>query len=113
MLYFKAPGRLMRDRLSADWGNFTWFVEVGDDQRAIRQVNVFDNGNVLHYDRSHNWDDYGMLLGLKFSRKPKWSKFFPGAELISADDFERVWRLAQSSRLWSLQLSASRAGRKF
>jgi hypothetical protein len=113
MFYFKAPGFHLRDRTTTNWGDFTWFVEVGDDQRAIRQVNAFDDGNILRYDRSHNWDDYGMLLGLKFSRKPKWSKFFPGAELISADDFEGVWRLAQSSPLWSLQLSTLRTGRNF
>ena len=42
-----------------------------------------------------------MLIGLKFSRKPKWATFFPGAEIISKDHFERVWWSAQrSSTLW-------------
>jgi hypothetical protein len=108
MFHFKAPGRLMQESLARDWGGTTHYLEVGDDQRAVRQVDVYDNGNVLRYDRFHQWDGYGMLLDLKFSRKPKWAAFFPGAEMISGDDFERVWRSAQSSPLWGLQVASSR-----
>jgi hypothetical protein len=107
MFHFKAPGRFTRGPLVREWGRISMYVEVGDDQRAIRQVDVFDNGNVLRYDRSHQWDNYGMLVGAKFSRKPKWAKFFPGAELISGDDFERIWRSAQSSPLWTLQVACA------
>ena len=31
-----------------------------------------------------------MLIGMRFSRKPKWARFFPGAELISENDLARV-----------------------
>ena len=96
MFYFKAPGRLMQRSLAAGWG-ITRYLEVGDDWLAVRQVDFFENGNVLRYDRHHKWDNYGMLVGLKFSRKPKWAKFFPGADTISEDDFERAWRSALSS----------------
>jgi hypothetical protein len=89
----------MQGSLAADWGGISRYVEVGDDQWAVRQVDVFDNGNVLRYDRSHRRDAYSMLLGLRFSRKPKWVVFFPGAEDISRDDFEKVWRSPQSSPL--------------
>jgi hypothetical protein len=108
MLYFKAPGRFNRSPLTEGWGEISKYIEVGDDRRAVRQVDVFDNGNVLRYDRSHEWDGYGMLVGLKFSRKPKWAAFFPGAEMISGNDFERVWRSAQSSPLWAVQVAGSR-----
>ena len=110
MLYFKAPGRCIRkDFLAAEWGEFFRYVEVADDQYARRQVEVFDNGNVLRYDRSHWCDDFGMLLGLRFSRKPKWASFFPGAKVISADEFEKAWRAAQESKLWEQQIRHSRA----
>jgi hypothetical protein len=109
MLYFKAPGRCIhRDVLSMEWGDFVWYVEVADDQWAMRQVNVFDNGNILRYDRLHWCDDFAMLLGLKFSRKPKWAVFFPGAEEITAAEFEKMWRVAKRSKLWEQQIGRSR-----
>jgi hypothetical protein len=108
MFYFKAPGRHNRSPLTADWGGISRYAEVGDDQRAVRQVDIFDNGHALRYDQSHQWDSYGMLLGSRFSRKPKWAAFFPGAEMISGDDFERVWQSAHSSPLWALQVASSR-----
>ena len=83
MFYFKAPGRLMHGSLAAGWGKITRYLEVGDDQLPVRQVDVFENGGVLRYDRFHQWDDYGRLIGLRFSRKPKWAKFFPGVETPS------------------------------
>jgi hypothetical protein len=108
MFYFQAPGRLSHGSLAEGWGKFSRYVEVGDDQLAVRQVDIFENGEILRYDREHQWDNYGMLIGLKFSRKPKWAAFFPGAEVISKDDFETVWRSAQSSPLWGLQVESSR-----
>src|SRR4051794_6036431 len=108
MFHFRAPGRLIRESPAREWGGITRYLEVGDDQLVVRQVDVYENGNVLRYDRFHQWDGYGMLLGLKFSRKPKWAAFFPGAEIISGDAFERVWRSAQSSPQWGLQVASSR-----
>jgi hypothetical protein len=88
MQYFKAPGWcIRRDFVAADWGDSVRYVEVADDQFAVRQIEVFDNGNVLRYDRSHWCDDFGQLLGLRFSRKPKWAASFPGAEVIEAAEF--------------------------
>src|SRR5437660_1115347 len=46
MLYFKAPGRCLRqDSLAAEWGECVRYLEVADDQYVVRQVEVFDNGN--------------------------------------------------------------------
>ena len=92
MLYFKAPGRfLVRGSPAVEWGRFVSYIEVADDQQASRQVNLFQNGNVLHYDRSHPRDEFGRLRGLKFSRKAKWRVFYPGAEILTAAEFEAVW----------------------
>ena len=109
MFHFKAPGRrLQQDFLAVEWGEFSSYVEVGDDQYAIRQVELFDNGNVLRYDREHWCDDYAMMAALKFSRKPKWSVYFLGAELINPPEFEKVWRIAERSELWAQQVKRSR-----
>jgi hypothetical protein len=110
MMHIRAPGRrLVQGSPVFDWGDFICYLEVADDQFTVRQVDVFENGNILRYDRSHWCDVYGMLLGLRFSRKPKWAVFFPGAEVISAADFEKVWRTARRSPLWELQVNSSRA----
>src|SRR5262249_31484351 len=109
MLHFKAPARRVhRDFITAEWGKFVRHLEVGDDQYAVRQVDIFRPGDVLRYDRAHWWDDYGMLLGLRFSRKGKWAAAFPGAEVIEAAEVERVWRAALQSPLWEKQLARSR-----
>jgi hypothetical protein len=106
---FKAPGRwLRRDSAAAEWGDFVRFLEIADDQFAIRQVDVFEN--VIRYDRAHWCDDFGQLLGMRFSRKPKWSFSFPGVQLIELADFGRVWRAALRSAQWKLQVARSRAG---
>jgi len=99
----------MRDGLlSHDWGEFVRYVEVAADQFAQRQIEVFDNGHLLRYDRDHWCDEFGQMTGLKFSRQPKWAKFYPHAELITAIEFERLWKVALKSKLWSLQLKRSR-----
>jgi hypothetical protein len=92
MLYFKAPDRFLpKGSPAAEWGRFVSYIEVADDQDASRQVNVFQNGNVLHYDRSHDKDAFARLTGIKFSKKPKWRVFYPGAEILTAAEFEAVW----------------------
>jgi hypothetical protein len=109
-LYFKATGRcISRDFVADPWGDFVRYIEVADDQLALRQVDLFENGNVLRYDRQHWCDDFGQLLGLRFSRKPKWVKFFPDAETVEASEFERIWRNAQGSLMWKEQVARSRA----
>ena len=110
MLHFQASGRCIhQDFLSAEWGVFVRYVEVAEDQFANRQVEVFRNGNVLRYDREHWADDFGMLLGRRFSRQPKWRCDFPGARMLSAAEFEKVWNAAKNSKLWDQQLDRSRA----
>lgn len=46
------------------WGTSTYFIEltlVGNDLCATRQIEVYENGNVLSYDEQHFADNYGML----------------------------------------------------
>jgi hypothetical protein len=96
MFHFKAPGRFLPERSPArDWGRFEHFVEVADDQYASRQLNLFKSGQILRYDQSHRRDAFGQLLGAKFSLKQKWRKSFPRAAIITAAEFEAMWRRAE------------------
>jgi hypothetical protein len=45
----------------AGWGESVWLFEADDDGRVVRQVEVFENGNVLSYDASHDEDECGGL----------------------------------------------------
>lgn len=98
MRHFAASGHFLPDGSPAvSWGDWTIYVEVGDDQLAVRQINRFQNGNVVCYDKGHQRDEFGYLVGLRFSLKPKWRKFFPDAEVISATEFDAEWRRSLNS----------------
>ena len=95
---FIAPGRFLPNSSpAASWGKWTTYIEVGVDQLAFRQINRFNNGNVLCYDRVHQRDEFGYLTGVRFSRKPKWRKFFPKAKIISVAEFEAEWDRSMKS----------------
>ena len=109
MLYIKAPGRCIHhDSPAIAWGGLTRYLEVAGDQFAIRQIELFKNGNALRYDRSHWCDAFGQLVGLRFSRKAKWAVYFPRAEVIGGTGFEKAWEAAMPSPLWTDQVARSR-----
>ncbi len=68
-----------------DWGTSTWYFEVDDERYASRQIEVYENGNVLKYDAGLASDDYGGLSGPQFD-EAEYAEFE-----ISAQHFERVW----------------------
>lgn len=45
----------------AGWGGVLLYYEMGEDLGAVRQIDIFDNGKVLFYDRNHHTDQYGGL----------------------------------------------------
>lgn len=92
MTHFECRGQGWQHFVSEGWGECRRLVEVADDQLASRQIDVYDGGQVLVYDRRHARDRYGMLIGRRFSRKPKWKKGFSGLRLLSAAEFDAAWR---------------------
>ena len=78
---------------SEGWGACLRFVEVGDDQLARRQIEVYDSGEILVYERKHARDRFGQLMGLRFSKKDKWRDHFEEVESLSEQEFERAWKL--------------------
>jgi hypothetical protein len=88
---------------AAAWGQFTRYREVGEDLRPVRQVDVFENGNLLSYDRTHWVDDFGMLGDARINRNRKqgpWGK----SEEIAPAEFARVWTAARASPMWPRQV---------
>jgi hypothetical protein len=67
------------------WGTSTYFMEVGDNLHALRQVEVYENGNVLFYDGSHCADNYGMLCDKRIVEEDI-QEFG-----ITEGEFEQVW----------------------
>ncbi|MCF4968555.1 hypothetical protein [Nostoc sp. CMAA1605] len=70
------------------WGTSTYFIEltlVGNDLCATRQIEVYENGNVLFYDEDHLADNYGMLCD-----KPLDSKDLQEFGITQAE-FEQIW----------------------
>jgi hypothetical protein len=68
------------------WGTSTYFMELGDDLYARRQIEVYENGNVLFYDSNHCADDYGMLCDKRLD-DGSITEFE-----ISKAEFEQVWQ---------------------
>ena len=100
---------MYRDSLAADWGESVRYVEIGDDRYTVRQVEVYSDGRVLRYDRSHWCDRFGQLFGRLFSHKQKAIDGRIAAEVIEAKEFERTWREALGSQMWVQQVEKSLA----
>ncbi|MCA8970993.1 MAG: hypothetical protein KDC95_14470 [Planctomycetes bacterium] len=79
---------------SESWGACRRWIEVLEDQKAARQIDRYECGRVLVYDRAHARDRFGMLIGLMFSKKAKWQNFFAEVSLADAATFEKAWRRA-------------------
>ncbi len=91
---------------AATWGHFIGYLEIGEDLRAIRQVDVFANGNALSYDRAHWVDDFGMLGDAQINRNRKQGPWWHSEE-IDAATFERVWTAARASPTWRQQMATA------
>lgn len=91
---------------AASWGPFTRYVEVGEDLHALRQVDFFENGNMLSYDRTHWVDDFGMLGDARINRNRK-QGLWGSSEEIGTEEFEQVWGAARRCSLWQRQVATA------
>jgi hypothetical protein len=88
------------------WGDFNRYLEIGDDLYAVRQVDVFSNGNCLRYDRSRWEDEFNMLAGMKYNDEI-WAKSWGPDTKITKDEFEKAWQLAQLAPNLAEQMASS------
>lgn len=68
------------------WGCSTYFMEIDSNLYAHRQIEVYENGNVLFYDKSHVADNYGMLCDKKLV-----DNNIEEFEITKAE-FEQIWQ---------------------
>ena len=81
-----------------DWGPSTEYIEVDADGWATRQVEIFDSGPSLKYNRAH-WIDYrGELFDL-----PLPDGRVAGSR-CSADEFTRAWTSVPDPSSWERAL---------
>lgn len=92
------------------WGKFVRFLEVGDDLRAVRQIDFFRNGNMLSYDRHHWVDEFGELGAARLNRNRKYGTWGRSHEIPRAE-FERIWKRARCSKTWERQRAAAQMDR--
>ena len=73
----------------AEWGGVVLYYEVGEDLGAVRQIEMFDNGAVLFYDRDHHTDQYGSLAEGELLPLPTDYPYQLG--LVEISEFEALW----------------------
>ena len=98
MRYLKAPNPLLP--LLAHWGTFTRFLEIAEDGFAHRQVDAFQNGNFLRYDRENWSDESGMLAEANLKRLEQLRGRCHGTysvETIWAGEFNATWEAARTA----------------
>ena len=89
MKYFKRSWEQSRGDEYDDWGTSVWFLEVHEGRWLNRQLQIYENGNVLSYDESHDLDEYGGL-GDQEVDLVEFAEFE-----IDADQFEQQWQSAK------------------
>jgi hypothetical protein len=111
VIYQKSPGQgPFPDEPRKSWGPLTRYLEIGDDLYALRHVDVYANGHALRYDRVHWVDDFGILADARYHPK-RWEKWWGPSVVIDPSEFEVVWRAAESSPSWPIQVASARMAR--
>jgi hypothetical protein len=67
------------------WGPATYFFEADDDGWVVRQVEVYQGGQILRYSQQHDKDEFGMLTDQPLDL----AEFQSFA--TSKDEFDRAW----------------------
>lgn len=84
--WFKRRWNESRGDAFDEWGPATYYFEVDDAGRPIRQVEVYDAGPTLRYGPGHEDDEYGQFGAANMDDGEDWSPW-----AISSDAFELVW----------------------
>lgn len=87
--FFKRRWEESRGDASDAWGASTWFFEIDEDERPVRQIEVYDEGPTLRYGRDHDEDVHGLLSYAKFEDLDEWTPW----EITKAE-FEQAWASA-------------------
>lgn len=73
------------DELTDSWGTSTYYFETDRDLNIIRQIQVFENGQVLKYNEELTEDEFGMLSDQQLD-KDEFEEFS-----IDSSEFTDTW----------------------
>jgi hypothetical protein len=83
--YYKRHWEESRGDNYDHWGPATYFFEADEQGVVLRQVEVYEAGQILRYDGRHWRDDFGMLADQQLDLDE-----FRAFE-TSKEEFDRVW----------------------
>ena len=72
MPFYRRPWDEARGDMHDDWGAATYYVWVHDG-KVEQQVEIYDAGVMLAYDRYHTEDEFGFMMGDLDAAE--WSRF--------------------------------------
>ena len=87
MRYFKAYWDESRGDKFDSWGHSWWYFETNDNCDVLRQVEKYENGVILRYDKLHVEDEYGGLAEEPLTIEGTGV----GSSSINKADFEQEW----------------------
>lgn len=61
MKHYKRPWDETRGDNYDHWGKSIWFIETDESGLPTRQIEKYENGQVLKYDLNNPEDEFGML----------------------------------------------------
>jgi hypothetical protein len=67
------------------WGTSWWFFELDDNDRVVRQAELYEVGRLLRYSAEHAEDEFGALAEIPGG--------MPDGDYvaISREEFEAIW----------------------
>ncbi len=86
MRYFKKNWEeTTGDELTDDWGVSIFYFETDDSLNVLKQIQIFENGNILKYDELNNEDEFGAMADQSLEKEE-----FLDCE-ISKEEFYNIW----------------------
>ena len=73
------------DELTDDWGVSIFYFETDDSLNVLKQIQIFENGNILKYDELNNEDEFGAMADQSLEEEE-----FLDCE-ISKEEFYNIW----------------------
>ena len=73
------------DELTDSWGTSIYYFEADSDLNIIRQIQVFQNGQVLKYYQEFTEDEFGILSDQQLD-KEEFKEFS-----IDSNEFANIW----------------------
>jgi hypothetical protein len=86
MRYFKKNWEeTTGDELTDDWGVSIFYFETDDSLNVFKQIQIFENGNILKYDELNNEDEFGAMADQSLEQEE-----FLDFE-IPKEEFYNIW----------------------